>query len=115
MKVLIGILFSIILGFLLLFSMPYIDDYLRATEFNSEKWNNSSNDQRWDMRRDLLKKDNLIGKTKKDIIDILGIPDREGRDMIHYDLGPAIIGIDMGRLEIEFVRDTVVSCSVWSG
>lgn len=106
---------------MLLVIMPYLNDYLQSTKFDSEKWilsqkETESNEQlRWSMRRDLLKNYHLKEKSKEEIFKLLGKLTNEFGNKIYYNLGPATIGINMGTLEIEFQNNKVKIYRIFSG
>jgi|SRR5690554_6257119 len=83
--------------------------------FNSEKWKNweirsSENHLRWDMTDDLVENYGLVGKTRNEILLLLGKPDNNidgTENELFYDLGPCRRGIDYGALLIYFKNDTV--------
>jgi hypothetical protein len=91
-------------------------------EFNSEKWKNWTETEqkmsmRWDMMNSLRNNHKLKGKTKSEIINLLGEPS-EGKSNIsfRYYLGMAKHGIDTGSLVITFGENDLVSdFYVWHG
>lgn len=121
MKAILGIITTLIIALFLFFSMPYINDYMNATPFHSQKWIEAEKEtegnwkDRWNMRRDLLANYNLKGKSKEEIIKLLGKPHQESENEMYYSLGPATTGIDMGTLLIKFVNKKVQSYRVYSG
>jgi|GEM_PF-3307597 len=84
--------------------------------FDSEKWKNwelksSENHLRYDMSDDLVENYNLVGKSRQDILNLLGDPDsiKKGlKEKYFYNLGPCRRGIDFGVLYIYFENDLVV-------
>lgn len=121
MKAILGIITTLIISLVLFISMPYINDYMNATPFNSQKWIEAENEteenwkDRWNMRRDLMANYDLKGKSKEEIIKLLGRPSGESENQMSYSLGPAIIGIDMGTLLIKLENEKVQSYRVYSG
>ena len=120
MKAIVGILMSVFIGLILFISMPFIDDYFSAIKFDSEKWINARSEPegwglRWDMRRDLVNNHKLKGKSKDDIITLLGPPTNESANNVYYYLGPAILGINCGTLEIKIQDNAVKRWRIYSG
>ncbi len=84
--------------------------------FDNQKWKNwdikeSDSHLRWDMVDDLIDNYNLEGKTRKEIIELLGRPDNgvaSSAEHFYYDLGPCRRGIDFGSLNMEFKSGKVV-------
>ena len=91
-------------------------------QFDSEKWKNWTETEkkmsvRWDMMNSLRKNHELKGKSKAEIIELLGNPD-EGKSKLNfrYYLGMAKHGIDTGSLVIKFDQNDLVSdFYVWHG
>ncbi|RNC87799.1 MAG: hypothetical protein ED556_01005 [Winogradskyella sp.] len=83
--------------------------------FNQEIWHTAP-EERYKMLDDILENKFLIGKTKQDVISILGEPDKtlisEG-DYFVYELGdpPSFFDSDPQYLLITFENDTVVKLS----
>lgn len=96
--------------------------HITYVEFSSEKWKNwieteNTSSLRWDMMNSLRNKHELKGKTKTEIIELLGEPieNKTSVNFIYY-LGMAKHGIDTGSLIIEFdENDLVVNYYVWHG
>lgn len=90
-------------------------------QFNSEKWKNWTESEselslRWDMMNSLRKNYELNGKTRKEIIDLLGKPDNETNSNFRYYLGMSKSGINTGSLTIKFSENgKVMNFSVWQG
>ena len=107
----------LIITTLLLFSCGKISH----EKFSSEKWktsnlNSEENfDLRWNMMNDLRNNYGLIGKTKSEIILLLGKPDTEINDEISYYLGYSGKGINTGTLTLNFVDNKVQKINVWQG
>jgi len=85
-------------------------------EFDSEKWKNwtESNSEddlslRWDMMNSLRKSEKLKGKTKTEIIELLGKPSREENFTFSYNLGPSKRGINYGHLDLYFNEKEIVT------
>lgn len=97
---------------------PHIRDYFNRTEFNSEKWKSWEESEselalRWDMITDLKTDYKLVGMTKKEIVNLLGEPDDLGKDYYSYYLG--LLGIDTGRLVLNFKDGVVVKYEKYRG
>ncbi len=91
-------------------------------KFDSERWkylNDTSEDTwslRWDMMNDLRNNYELVGKTRKQIIELLGKPDTDTNADVSYYLGYSKTGINTGTLTLYFDKeDKVVKISVWQG
>jgi len=83
-------------------------------KFDSEKWKNWTETEkdlslRWDMMNSLRNKHELTGKTKSEIIELLGEPDLKFESEFGYYLGMAKHGIDIGNLTIKFDTNEKVS------
>ena len=90
-------------------------------QFDSEKWKNwketeSELSMRWDMMNSLRNNHELKGKTKAEIIKLLGEPENQSNDNFRYYLGMAKHGIDTGSLIIKFDDNNLVTgFFVWHG
>ncbi|WP_166966795.1 hypothetical protein [Yeosuana marina] len=90
-------------------------------QFDSEKWKNWTESEtelslRWDMMNSLRKNHELKGKTKSEIIELLGNPENQSNESFRYYLGMAKHGIDTGSLIIQFNKNnTVLNYYVWHG
>lgn len=90
-------------------------------KFDSTKWKNWTESEaelslRWDMINSLRKNHELNGKTKSEIIELLGKPENQSNESFRYYLGMAKHGIDTGSLIIEFDKyNTVSNYYVWHG
>jgi outer membrane protein assembly factor BamE (lipoprotein component of BamABCDE complex) len=91
-------------------------------KFDSEKWKHSNDTSeatwslRWDMMNDLRNNYALVGKTRKQIIDLLGKPDGNDDTKMSYYLGYSKTGINTGTLTLIFDKDDkVTKISVWQG
>ncbi len=90
----------------LIFICFFFKGKVSGKEFNSEKWkysnlNTEENlDLRWSMMNSLRNNYELKGKTKSEIICLLGKPDNEIRNEISYSLGYTGFGINTGTLVI---------------
>jgi len=82
-------------------------------EFESEKWKNWTESEtewslRWDMMNSLRNNNELKGKTKIEIIELLGNPETKSDSEFGYYLGMAKHGIDTGHLTIYFDQNKKV-------
>ncbi len=121
---------SVGLGFLLsyvgllayLFGGPVVKDYTNRIPFDSAKWRNeeqvnSKNPVRIRMVDDLLSKHDLVGKTKENLIALLGTPPQTGYfsnyDFVYW-LGPerGFMAIDSEWLVIKFENNKVIEAKV---
>ena len=87
--------------------------YYPKKDFNKEKWDTNI-EQRYEMSKDIIKSEMLIGKTKEEVIEILGQDYYEGgKDIIYYYLGfvPALFNIDPDILDIYFENGKVIKVS----
>jgi hypothetical protein len=89
--------------------------------FDSEKWKNWTESEaelslRWDMMNSLRNNHELTGKTRTEIINLLGKPDSETNSDFRYYLGMSKSGINTGSLTIKFnEKGTVANFKVWQG
>jgi hypothetical protein len=79
-------------------------------QFDSEKWKNWTESEsewslRWDMMNSLRNNHELRGKSKTEIIELLGIPETKNESEFGYYLGMAKHGIDTGHLTIKFDKN----------
>ena len=100
-----------------------ISDYAHRIQFDSASWkneqllNNSENPIRIRMVDDLLKKYELVGMSRNQVSELLGIPEPT-RYFSEYDyvywLGPerSFISIDSEWLGVKFKNDTVVEVEI---
>ena len=83
-------------------------------QFESEKWKNWTESEsewslRWEMMNSLRNNHELKGKSKTEIIELLGIPETKAGSEFGYYLGMAKHGIDTGHLTIYFDQNKKVS------
>ncbi|MCO5260574.1 MAG: hypothetical protein M9916_10555 [Crocinitomicaceae bacterium] len=97
----------------------YISPWLHSEKFDSKKWQNNDK-YRYRMKNDILKNNVLIGKTKNEVIALLGNDIEHGpcKDCIGYSTYEPVEGfsIDHEVLEIYFDdqnRVTSVSINYW--
>ena len=109
----LGVLF--VLGFSLKGNIPH-------ERFDSDKWitadlNSEVNwSLRWDMMNSLRNNNKLIGKSKKEIIELLGEPESKSNSEYIYYLGYTKRGINTGTLTIKFSSEgRVLDYKVWEG
>ncbi len=85
--------------------------YYPTHDFNKQKWE-SDTEKRYELSEDLIESKILIGKTKKEVIEILGEPDGwKEDDYWSYYLGfkPSLLGIDPDYLDINFKNNKVIT------
>jgi hypothetical protein len=84
--------------------------YYPKTDFNKQKWNENK-EERYKMSNDIIKSKMLIGKTKVEVIGLLG-DDYYSYDESHiaYDLGfvPGLFNIDPDVLDIYLENGKVI-------
>jgi hypothetical protein len=118
----LGIALTYITLTAILFGRPIIKDYANRKPFDSKIWKaslvgNFHPDTRLRMVDDLFKKHNLIGMSKNDIDNLLGIPPNtsyfKNYDYV-YRLGieRGIIPIDSEWLAIEFENGKVIKANI---
>ncbi|PRY08986.1 hypothetical protein CLV24_11937 [Pontibacter ummariensis] len=90
--------------------------------FDSTKWktadlNSEANwSLRWDMMNSLRNNHKLVGKSKSEIIELLGEPESKTNSTFRYYLGYSKNGINTGSLIIKFdAEGRVVDYQVWQG
>jgi hypothetical protein len=85
--------------------------YYPKTDFNKQEWNENKK-ERYKMSNDIIKSEILIGKTKEEVIELLG-NDSYFYDESHiaYDLGfvPGLFNIDPDVLDIYFENGKVIT------
>lgn len=84
--------------------------YYPNNDFNRDKWV-SNKEERFKMSKDIIESEILIGKTKSEIIQLLGEDYfRYDENHIAYDLGfvPGIMNIDPYVLDIYFEKGKVI-------
>ncbi|MCV9385503.1 hypothetical protein [Reichenbachiella ulvae] len=99
---------------------PNLKNYRARVEFNSELWKSweeteSNVSLRWDMTHDLATNYNLIGKSPKQIIELLGKPSSQSNSELRYYLGMSRKGIDTGSLILVLEKGKVVNYKIWHG
>lgn len=116
-------LILVVLFFSLILCGLALSGKISGDKFESEKWktvdlnNESSQSLRWDMMNSLRNNYNLIGMSKKEIIDLLGNPDNNftNEKTFRYYLGYSHTGINTGSLIIDFENGIVKKISVLQG
>lgn len=83
--------------------------YYPNNDFNKEEWI-SNQDERFKLSEDLIESKILIGKTKQEVIQLLGEDYSSHNNHITYDLGfvPGFFNIDPDVLDIYFEKGKVV-------
>ena len=108
----LAIIFSPLICVGLIIVLLFIESYHPKEEFSKEKWDNNI-EKRYVMSKDIMKNKILIGKTKDEVIELLGDGFREHNEKhISYYLGylPGM-SLDPDILEIFFENDRVVKVS----
>lgn len=84
--------------------------YYPKTDFNKQEWE-VNKEERYKMSTDLIKSELLIGKTKEEVIELLGDDFYTyNENHIAYDLGfvPGLFNIDPDVLDIYFEKGKVI-------
>lgn len=107
-------------NFLIILFMFFFTNCSESKKFNSLDWKNwveseSEPNTRWLMREDLLMNHDLKKYSKEKIIELLGNPDIENNNELHYFLGTTGNGINIGTLIIKFQGSTVTKIDVTQG
>lgn len=115
----VGILAYVLLVSFLLFA-PKLKSYVNQTVFESAQWKLHLTGQdliKQKMVSDLLSKHQLIGMTKAEIDELLGVPPQtnyfKDYDYVYW-LGPerSAVGIDSEWLGIKFSNGTVIKAEI---
>ena len=91
--------------------------YYATHGFDQEKWNTNL-EERYRMSKDIIDSEMLIGKTREEVIDILGAEYSLGaNDVLIYELGhvPGLLNIDPDFLEITFRDNMVIHVRQYEG
>ncbi|WP_338378795.1 hypothetical protein [uncultured Flavobacterium sp.] len=98
---------KILIAFFVIISLSlFLKGKISGQKFDSEKWkySNLSSEEnwnlRWNMMNSLRNNYELKGKTKSEIISLLGKPENEIRNEMSYSLGYTGFGINTGTLVI---------------
>jgi|TARA_R100000322_G_scaffold126557_1_gene83104 hypothetical protein len=92
-----------------------------ALEFSSEKWKNWTESEtelstRWNMIESLRENHKLNGKTKQELIILLGEPQIKTDKEFYYHLGMSGFGINTGTLYFVFDnQNKVIKFDIWDG
>jgi hypothetical protein len=88
--------------------------------FDPELWRDESrmvDGVRHDMAVRMLARDTLIGKTREEVVELLGSPGRDEPDLLAYQLGPnrsPFLAMDSAWLSVILGPDgRVVRCKLW--
>ena len=97
-----------------LFFAVLLKNEFTSKSFDSVKWKNweeseASPSERWEMIISLEENQKLIGKSKNEIIDLLGTPDKKDSAKFIYYLGYTHRGINTATLEVLFNKQNIVS------
>lgn len=88
----------------------YVITYEPSRNFNKERWF-SDTEKRYEMRDDIVKSKILLGKTKSEIIELIGRPGKgDSTNVWNYDLGMSGNGFgwQFNNIELTFI-DNIVS------
>lgn len=86
------------LAALILTTSLFANCSLWRLEFDSAKWKTTSEMQKGRMVDDLSRRKLVVGKTKAEIIDLLGAPDKSEPDWFKY-----YAGVNSGFLDRQFI------------
>jgi outer membrane protein assembly factor BamE (lipoprotein component of BamABCDE complex) len=106
---------NLFLLYFIFFLLPISCGNISGIPFDSEQWKNANLNAeenwslRWDMMDSLRNDYELVGKTKSEIIDLLGNPDNKVNNEFYYYLGYSKRGINTGNLRLYFDSDEKVS------
>lgn len=107
---------------LIILTLIFLRGKITHEKFNSTVWKTANLNLeenmslRWDMMNDLRNNYDLVGMTKKEIIDLLGTPGDSTRTEFNYYLGYSKTGINTGSLTITFNdKNIVTKIHVWQG
>ncbi|MDP5027460.1 MAG: hypothetical protein NWQ14_04480 [Flavobacterium sp.] len=109
--------------FIIFTSVFVLRGRISGDKFEPQKWKTAkmNSDENWSLRWDMmnsLRNDyQLIGMSKNEIVDLLGVPNNKSESFAkyRYSLGYAHFGIDTGTLIIEFEKDSVKNYTVIRG
>ncbi|MDR0518107.1 MAG: hypothetical protein LBH25_13800 [Fibromonadaceae bacterium] len=90
-----------------------LSSYYPKTVFNKHKWDENE-EKRYEMSKDIINSEILIGKTKDEVIELLGNGFYEtSMNCIRYELGfvPSLFNIDPDMLSICFENGRVIEVS----
>lgn len=110
-KIVFTILSVLLLGFI------WVNHSKYQRKFDSERWKEwiESEDQlnlRWQMVGPLTLLEKINGKTKEQLLDLLGEPTNKETNKWYYKLGPTGRGINYGGLRIQFEQNKSVNYKV---
>ncbi len=118
----VGVGFTFLICFAFVFFGPVVNDYIHRKPFNAVQWKderfvNSRNPIKIRMVDDLLNKKKLIGMSKSEINELLGMPPKtayfSNYDYVYW-LGPerGLISIDSEWLAIKFENDKAIEAKI---
>ena len=108
-----ALIFSPIIYTLLIISWIFVVEYYSKEKFDKQKWETNI-EERYTMSENIIKSEILIGKTKEEVIELLGNEySNYGENHIGYYLGfvPRMFNIDPDILDIYFENGKVVKVS----
>ena len=117
----LALVYVLFIGYI--FLGPIVSDYANRTQFDSVSWKNDQLVDNWEnsirlrMVDDLLKKHELVGMTRNQVDELLGIPKPTGyfNDYEYvYWLGPerGFISIDSEWLGVKFKNNIVIEAKI---
>jgi uncharacterized membrane protein len=108
-----AVIFSPIIYTLLIVSWIFVAEYYPKEKFDKQKWETKI-EERYTMSKNIIKSEILIGKTKEEVIELLGNEYSDyGENHIGYYLGfvPRMFNIDPDILDIYFENGKVIKVS----
>jgi len=110
---LLGLISAPILYFGLFFAYMSYVDYYPKKDFNETAWNTEV-DKRFEMSKDIIDSDMLIGMDSVKLHQLLGRPDIVDSVSLQYYIGfiPGFISLDPDYLYLEIKADTVFDVSI---
>lgn len=106
---------KILIAFFVIISLSlFLKGKISGQKFDSEKWkySNLSSEENWNLRwkmmNSLRNNYELKGKTKSEIISLLGKPENETRNEMSYSLGYTGFGINTGTLVVFLNKKGIV-------
>lgn len=94
----------------IIWSIFVLATYYPKHEFDSEKWKNEKR-IRYELTNDLITSELLLGKSKKEVEQLLGETSKFERNEWVYDVGfiPGMFNIDIDIIEISFKNNKVTN------
>jgi hypothetical protein len=108
-----AVIFSPIVYAIVIISWIFVVEYYPQEKFDKHKWETNV-EERYTMSKNIIKSEKLIGKTKDEVIELLGNEYSDyGENHIGYYLGyiPSLFNIDPDILDIYFENGKVIKVS----